>query len=227
MTVLAFTHHNEHPLPMSVELLEHQPPAEFSGGAPTRRSRVLVAACVVAVVVVGSLWWFRGGSRLSAAGGGYGVPVPAGVDASIGIMAFADSSGDVRLDSVSATLSAGATVTWSIYQGSPTQGFGTWQGPLAPRWPTLPVAGFHDVSVGDPSVEGSTWIVGTISAATPGVYRLSDVEITYHSGWRTRTVSAHTYACVLVYPPSTTYEHLVAAADPTITPYDECVNGGK
>jgi hypothetical protein len=189
---------------------------------------VLVTAGVFAVLmlVLGSVWWFRGGSHLSASGAGYGVPVPVGVDASFGILAFTDSPGDVRLDSVSAKLSPGATVTWSIYQAlGAGNGFGTWQGPLAPRWPTSPLAGFHDVTAGDPSVEGSTWIIGTVSATTPGVYRLSDVEITYHSGWRTRTTSAHTSACVLAYPASTSYQDLVAVADPLVANYEEC-NGG-
>jgi hypothetical protein len=145
------------------------------------------------------------------------------MDASFGIVATKADDGRLRLDSVSANVSEGASITWSVYQAAPgALGFGSWNGPLAPRWPTVPVAGYDKVSTGDLDVDGSTWVVGTVHADAPGVYRVSDVSIDYHSGWHSRTVSSQTTVCVLAYPSGSTYEGLVAAADPLIAQYNDC-----
>jgi len=153
------------------------------------------------------------------------VPVPEGQDASFGIIAEKDDGGRVWLDSVSANLSAGATITWSVYQAAPgALGFGTWHGPLQPRWPTVPLAGYDRVSHGDTQVNGGTWIVGTVHADSPGVYRVSGVSIRYHSGWRSRSASTQTWACVIVYPDGSSATDFLASADPLVAEYNDCLN---
>lgn len=189
------------------------------------RTALVVAGLTAVVMLAGLMWWRAGGTHLAAAGGGYGVNAPMGQDASFGIILTKDDGGQVSLDSVSATVSAGATVTWSIYQAPPGgEGFGTWYGALAPRWSTVSVSGYDRVSKGSGSPDdGSTWIVGTVHANAPGVYRVADVSVTYSAGWRTRTASAHTTACVLVYPAAATFDSLVAASDPLVAQYRDCL----
>jgi hypothetical protein len=189
-----------------------------------RRRRVLVVSVVLLAIGAAVVWWSYGGTRLTAAGARYGVPVPEGQDASFGIIAQTDDGGRVRLDSVSANVSAGATITWSVYQAAPgALGFGAWHGPLLPRWPTVPVAGYDRVSTGDTNVKGGTWIVGTVDATSPGVYRVTDVSVHYHSGWRGLSASTRTTACVLVYPAGSSVTAFLASADPLVAEYNDCV----
>jgi hypothetical protein len=190
-----------------------------------KRSTALVLGLVVLVIGAAVVWWSVGGTRLAAAGAGYGVAVPVGQDASFGVIAQTDDGGRVRLDSVGAKVSAGATITWSVYQSAPSAlGFGTWHGPLEPTWPTVRVAGYDHVSHGDRLVNGGTWIVGTVHADSPGVYRVTDVSVRYHSGWRGLSASTQTTACVLVYPAGSSVTAFLASADPLVAEYDDCTH---
>jgi hypothetical protein len=194
------------------------------------RSRTKRGAFIVAIglallaVASGVVWREIEGPRLTTAANGYGLPVTPGQDASFGIIATKDGAGSLRLESVSADVSAGATVTWSVYQPRKGYGgFGARTGPLAPRWPTVPVAGYSHVSTGASEVSGVTWIIGTVHADIPGVYRVSNVRITYHSGWHNRTVAAPgSTTCVLVYPSSAGLKAFLASTDPLVAQYNDC-----
>jgi hypothetical protein len=203
-----------------IERHDREAPEVVSRRGRRRATSLGIAAVLMVTILV---WWFIGGTRLQAAGMNHGLPVPLGQDTSFGIVARTDDGGRVRLDSVSATVSAGATITWSVYQAAPgDESFLAWLGPLAPKWPTVPVAGYERVSTGNGMVNGGTWIVGTLHAEKPGVYRVQDVVINYHSGWRSRTANGQMIACVLVYPVGSTFESLAGAGDPLVDQYNRC-----
>jgi hypothetical protein len=209
-----------------VDVMESTLSEEIVPSSTTKKRLTALAAGLV-VLVIGTtvVWWMFGGTRLAARGAGYGVVVPPGQDASFGVIAQTDDGGRVRLDSVGAKVSAGATITWSVYQAAPgALGFGTWHGPLEPTWRTVRVAGYDHVTHGDTHVNGGTWIVGTVHADSPGVYRVSDVSVRYHSGWRGLSTSTHTTACVLVYPAGSSVTAFLASADPLVTEYNDCTH---
>jgi hypothetical protein len=63
----------------------------------------------------------------------------------------------------------------------------------------------HGYRVAQPSghpERGAVWLVTSVTAPTPGVYRVANIEIHYRSGARHRTVAGDSEACVLVAPPA-------------------------
>lgn len=200
------------------------PPASRTRHGRSAVAAVVVAAVVALVVVAGLAWWNEGGTHLVVAGGGFGMTAPVGDDLSIGLQATKDDGGPVVLDSVSATVSSGAQVTWSVYQAAPgAQGLGSVAGPLTPRWPTVALDGYHRVATSDIAREGSTWIVGTLHTDAPGVYRLLNITIRYHSGRRHRTTTASgTSLCALSFPASFDWESFQRTNDPLLAMFDQC-----
>ena len=163
---------------------------------------VLVAVTVVAAAVTG-LWWFRGGTFLSASGGGYGGVARPNEQLSVGTDLTTVTGPSVVLDSVSASNPDGAHLTWSVYRNRPGGlGFGAVRGPLGPEWPTMPVKRYRVSQRDGHPEQGATWLVTTVTASHPGVYRVSDITIKYHSARRARQSDAHTSICVLVPRPA-------------------------
>ena len=122
---------------------------------------------------------------------------------------------------VTADVPEGAKVTWSVYQGKNGHGFGTAKGALEPTWPVESVSG-HAISA---DVDDTTFLIATITATRPGMYRLSGITVEYQSGWRHRTVDSGYSACFLVTSPGQTYQELEAADTPDWQRYSAC-NGG-
>lgn len=174
--------------------------------ASKRRLPIGLAVGIVAVaclVAGGAWWWSRGGTVLEAAGGGYGGPALPNELFSVGISLETTSGHSVTLEAVSARRLAGARVQWSIYKTAPGgMGFGAVRGPLLPAWPTVPVHGYRVVQPAGHPERGATWIVASVRASRPGVYHLTDITITYRSGWRTRHTLGDSDVCLLVYPPA-------------------------
>ncbi len=155
---------------------------------------------VLAATGAGAREWFRGGTFLRAAGAGYGGPVAVGEAFSFGIDLTTASGPSVVLDHVSAKSSRGSEISWSVYRTPPGgMGFGSVHGPLAPQWPTRPVDGYRIVQPRNEPERGATWLVGTLVVHRPGVYRVDDITISYHSGRRKRTTVGNAWSCVLVY----------------------------
>jgi hypothetical protein len=171
---------------------------------PLRALRILVAvALVAAVTIAAGVWWLRGGTFLDAAGFGFGGMALPNEQVSVGIDLTTFSGPSVVLDGVSATNPDGAQVSWSIYRSAPGGiGFGDVRGRLGSQWPTAPVHGYRVVQPRGHPERGATWLVATVVAPHPGVIRLSDITIKYHSGRRVHRSAAHTSMCVLVAPPA-------------------------
>jgi hypothetical protein len=157
---------------------------------------------VVVAIVAGSLWWFHGGTRLRAtSGGGYSAVVSVNEELSVGIDLTTTSGSSVVLDGVSGSNPQGAHVSWSIYRNGPGEdGFGSVNGPLGAQWPTVPVHGFRVAQSDGHPERGATWLVASLQASQPGVYRLSNIKIKYRSGLRVRRSDAFAVVCVLVAP---------------------------
>jgi hypothetical protein len=184
--------------------------------------RAVPAILIVALVVSLGLWWFQGGVFVSASQGiTVGAVGEAGERLSVGVIVHANSDG-AKLRWVTADAQVGANVTWSVYQGKNGHGFGTAKGPLEPTWPVESVPG-HAVSA---DIDDTTFLIATITAARPGVYRLSGITVEYRSGWRHRTVHSGYTACFLVTSPGQTYQELEAADAPDWQRYRAC-NGGN
>ena len=185
-----------------IEQLGVGAPDPEDGRHRRRRLGVGVVLLVVVLVAVAStvgVWWFRGGTFLDAAGAGYGGVVAPGEQFSVGIELTTVSGPSVVLDGVSAANPDGARVEWSIYRNAPgALGFGSVSGRLAPDWPTAPAHGYRVSQPTRHPERGATWLVATMTGSRPGVYRLSNITITYHSARRTRRTSAGTSVCVLV-----------------------------
>jgi hypothetical protein len=164
---------------------------------------VVVAVALVAGTVVAGVRWFGGGTLLRAVGAGYGGVVSPGEQLSFGTDLTTVSGPNVVLDGVTASSPAEAHVTWSIYRNAAgALGFGSVHGSLEPGWPTVPVKAYR-VSQPDGHPErGATWLVTTVTASHPGVYRVSDITIKYHSTRGAHQSAAHTSICVLVAPPA-------------------------
>jgi hypothetical protein len=182
-----------------------RPVPSFTDDRQQRPYLALSAAFLVAVLLVGvvvaSLWWFRGGTFLHAQGGGYGGVGTTNQQYSYGIDLTTVSGPSLVLQRASASYPAGLRVRWSIYRNGPRElGFGSWHGPLEPKWPTSPVAGYRLAqAVGHPE-RGATWLVASITASRPGLYHVSHITITYRSGRRVRHANASADICVLVAP---------------------------
>jgi hypothetical protein len=199
--------------------------------------RVVIAVTLVAMTIVAGFWWFRSGAFLRAQGAGYGGVVSPGEQLSFGTELTTVSGRSVVLDGVSASSPGDAHVAWSIYQNPPgALGFGSVHGPLGSEWPTMPVHGYR-VSQPDAHPErGATWLVTTVTAAHPGVYRVFDISVKYHSARRARQSAAHTSICVLVAPPAdekrlTQQEenfkpHVtdLSTVDPLVAQFETCID---
>jgi hypothetical protein len=216
--------------------------AEYVAERRTRRRHgvgiaVALAAMlfVIAATGAGARQWFRGGTFLDAAGAGYGGPAAVGEGFSFGIDLATASGPSVVLDHVSAKSSAGSEISWSIYRTPPGGlGFGSVTGPLAPQWPTRPVDEYRVAQPRNEPERGATWLVATVVAPRPGVYRVDGITISYHSGRRNRTTSANAWACVLVYADGQrqailhaidTFEPDVTnpeSGDPLVAEYERC-----
>lgn len=178
---------------------------------------VLLAAAVVAL----GLWWWRGGTYLKASGVGLGAPVAVGDPLSMGIDLVTSSGPSVVLASATTPGIAGLRVSWSVFRNGPHQpGFGSWVGPLAPTYPTVPVHGFVVAQPANHPERGATWLVMTVLASRPGVYHLDRIDIRYHSGGRARHASGNADLCLLAYPASDKTRLLaqVTAFQPRVTP---------
>jgi hypothetical protein len=213
--------------------------AEAEAPPARRRSRITALVVVVAmalIVGVGAEWWVRGGTFLDANGAGYsGVAAPNQLF-SVGIDLETHAGTGVTLDRVSATEDpAGAQVTWSIYKNSANhEGFGSWLGALRPRWPTVAVHGDRVAQPASRSDRGETWLVASMRSSRPGVYHLTNITVTYHSGPRTRHTAANSDVCILVYPRAQRLrieqqvdtfkpnETSLDAVDPLVAEYERC-----
>jgi hypothetical protein len=165
--------------------------------------RVLIVVALVAAMIAAGVWWARGGTFLHAAGGGYGGVVLPGQQFSVGVDLTTVSGPSVVLDDVSSANPDGARVRYSIYRNAPgALGFGAVHGRLGPDFPTTPLHGDRVSQPAEQPERGATWLVVTMTGSHPGVYRLSNITIKYHSGRRTRRSSAGTSVCVLVAPPA-------------------------
>ena len=197
----------------------------------------MVVVALVAVTITAEVWWSRGGTFLRAAGGGYGGVVLPGEQFSVGVDLTTVSGPSVVLDGVSATNPDGARVEWSIYRNAPgTSGFGAVHGHLEPDWPTTPVHGYRVAQPTGHPERGATWLVATVTGSRPGVYRLSNIRISYHSARRIRHVAAGTSVCVLVAPPAdqqrltlqeenfTPHSTDLAAVDPLVAQFETCAD---
>jgi hypothetical protein len=176
-------------------------PADLRRRAPLGLRGGLVALGLIVAIIAGGLWWLHGGTRLQGSGGYSGV-VRADEQLSVGIQLVTTSGSSVVLDSVSASNPNGAQVTWSIYRNDAGHdGFGSVLGPLGPEWPTSAVHGYRvSRPFGHPE-RGATWLVASVRASRPGVYRVSNIKIKYRSGVRVRRSDTHAFVCVLVAPP--------------------------
>ncbi len=121
----------------------------------------------------------------------------------MGIDLTTSSGPSVVLDSVTSSTSDGVQVSWSIYRNTPgALGFGAVTGPLGPEWPTRPV---HGARISQPSgrpERGATWLVASVIATRPGVYRISNIAIEYDSAHRPRRSASDTWMCLLVAAPA-------------------------
>ncbi len=205
--------------------------------ARTFGGRVVIAVALVALTIVAGLWWFRGGTFLRSAGAGYGGVVLPGEQLSFGTDLTTVSGPSVVVDRVSASSPDGVHVAWSIYKNAPgALGFGSVHGPLGPQWPTTPVPGYRVSQADGHPDRGATWLVTTLTATHPGVYRVSDITIKYHSAQRARQSAAHTSVCVLVAPPAEeqrltqqeeSFEPHVtdlSAVDPLVAQFETCTD---
>lgn len=205
---------------MTLSTLE--PTRDDVSSSAARPTRLVGLAVAVVLVVASGVWWFGGGTFVGAPQGIIvGIAAQRGEDASFGLPLSADGS-DARLRSVTARVTPNATVEWSVYQGTGSTGFGTWRGALAPTWPIVPVDGAR---VSDDEA-GATWVVATVRSATPGVYRVWDITLTYQSGWRTRDEESAFVGCVLVSPADRSTDELRASNDPLWQEYEACSTGG-
>jgi hypothetical protein len=188
--------------------------------ARSRRARLLLVLIVVAAIVALATWWSNGGTYLSANGGGIGAPAPVGEPESVGIDLVTSSGPSVMLDAATAPGVAGVRVSWSVYRNRPHQaGFGSWLGPLAPTYSTAPVRGYRVAQPADHPERGATWLVMTVVASRPGVYHIHRINISYHSGLRSRHTTGNVDLCLLAYPPADKTRILteVAAFQPAVT----------
>jgi hypothetical protein len=86
---------------------------------------------------------------------------------------------------------------------------------------------------------GATWLVATFRASRPGVYRIREIRVSYHSGYRALSAASHQDICLLIYPAgekamvlSELSEPVSAALGPPATPatdslvqnYDSCLH---
>jgi hypothetical protein len=174
---------------------------------PRRRRRwwlPLGAALVAMLAALGAgTWWSHGGAFLHAEGAGNGAENLPNQWFSVGVQLDTSSGESVTLDRVSAAQPNGAQVAWSVYKAAPGGAFfGPKRGALSPKLGTVPVHGYHVAQApGHPEL-GGTWIVASMRAAHPGVYRLDHIKVTYHSGLHSRHATSDTYLCLLVYPPA-------------------------
>jgi hypothetical protein len=195
-------------------------------------------AILVAALVTGTVSLYEGGTFLRASGGGYGHFGVVDQQYSFGVQLETKSGPSVRLAAVSASYSTGLQVSWSIYRNRPGEmGFGSWQGPLRPRWPTVVVHGYRVAQAARHAERGGTWLVGSVRATRPGVYHVSRITIRYRSGVRTRRVTAAgTDMCLLAVRPADlariarqvdAFEpHITTSEviDPLVARYEECSN---
>jgi len=190
---------------------------------------------LAALTIIAGVWWFRGGTFLRASGAGYGGVVLPGEQFSVGIDLTTVSGASVVLDRASAANPNGARVEWSIYRNTPgAMGFGAVHGRLAPEWPTSPVHGYRVAQPDGHPNRGATWLVATMTGPHPGVYQLSNIKITYHSGRRVRHAASGTSVCVLVAPPAdqqrlllqeehfTPYATDLSTVDPLVAQFETC-----
>jgi hypothetical protein len=201
------------------------------------RLRLVVALALVVATIAAGMWWFRGGTFLRANGGGYSGVVRTNEPLSVGIDLTTASGPDVVLDSVAASKPDGVQVSWSIYRNGPgAPGFGSARGPLGPEWPTTATRGYH-VSQADGHPErGATWLVTSVLAPQPGVYRISDITIKYHSAQRPRRSASHTWICLLVAAPADEarlmqqvekfepHTTVLSAVDPLVAQLETCID---
>jgi hypothetical protein len=182
---------------------DRPPPAPEASAARPRKTRAVqiggVVVVVVVALVIGGVWWFRGGTFLEGGGAGYGGVVVIGAQMSVGIDLWTRSGPSVVLDRASTATVDGVRVSWSIYRNGPHElGFGSVSGPLSPGWPTTPVHGYRVAQPAGHPERGATWLVESVTASRPGLYRLGDVSISYRSGARIRRTSVSTSFCLLV-----------------------------
>ena len=170
-------------------------------------------------------------------GGGYSGVVRTNEQLSFGIDLTTALGPSVVLDRVSASNPGRVQVSWSIYQNAPhALGFGSVRGPLGAEWPTNPVHGYR-VSQPDGHPErGATWLVASVIAPQPGVYRLSGIAIKYRSAHRNRRSDSHSWLCVLVAAPADearlarqvdTFEpHVtdIGRVDPLVAQLETCID---
>jgi hypothetical protein len=162
--------------------------------------------------------WYQGGTRLELASAGLGVhAVPVGRAVSFGVGLTTSGGPSVVVEAANSKHSANVSVHYAIIRRGPHQlGIGTADGTIAGSTPlgtngirvaqpaqrspqtvcTVPPIGASSRATcteprrGSQPDHGSTWLVVTVTARSPGPWSVTHITVRYHSWWRTRTATS-------------------------------------
>ncbi len=153
-----------------------------------------VAVAGVVAILSTTLWWADRGETLTlgvAVGSG---PSPVNVP-----LSFAGTLGTTHGHPVELTgvRAIGATDGLQVEFHRLKDGdLGTYRGSLADAYAVAPLLGTR--IEGPLESPDATRIAISVAARRPGLYRLPRIEVSYHSGWRTRSVTTTLNMCMLV-----------------------------